>query len=163
MTASDETSQKVLQECRKRGWSLSVAESCTGGLVAGCLTAIPGSSRFFLGGVIAYSNRLKTGLLGVPSEIIDSQGAVSEETALAMARGLVKVTGADCGISVTGVAGPGGGTPGKPVGTVWFAVVSPVLELSRSYRFHGERDEVRNRSVQAALELFLEALDLGNA
>ena len=159
MTGSHEVAGRVLQECVRRGWSLSVAESCTGGLVGGCLTIIPGSSNVFLGGVIAYSNGLKTRLLGVPSEVIDSRGAVSEETALAMARGVVNATRADCGISVTGVAGPDGGTPEKPVGTVWFAVVSPLGELSRSYLFQGEREEVRRRSVRAALELFLEALD----
>jgi PncC family amidohydrolase len=155
----DLTAERVFMECRDRGWSLSVAESCTGGLVGGCLTSIPGSSRFFLGGVIAYSNGLKMQLLGVPAGTIDSKGAVSEETALAMARGVVALTGADCGISVTGVAGPEGGTPEKPVGTVWFAVVSPLGEVTRSHRFPGGRKEVRRRSIEAALDLFLEALD----
>jgi len=162
LTGSDEKARRVLQECAGRGWSLSVAESCTGGLVGGCLTSIPGSSNVFLGGVIAYSNWLKIRLLGVPSEIIDARGAVSEETALAMARGAVNLTGADCGISVTGIAGPDGGTPEKPVGTVWFAVVSPLAEVSRSYLFQGEREEVRRWSVRAALDLFLEALDRGS-
>jgi PncC family amidohydrolase len=155
-------SEKVLSCCLEHGWTLSVAESCTGGLVGGCLTAIPGSSASFLGGVIAYSNEVKTGLVGVSPELIHSQGAVSEKTALAMALGVVKATGADCGISVTGIAGPEGGTPEKPVGTVWFAVVCPTGKLTRSFHFPGSREDVRERSVQTALELFLEVLDEGD-
>lgn len=156
MTGSKETAAKVLKWCGRRRWSLSVAESCTGGLVGGCLTAVPGSSAVFIGGVIAYSNAAKERLLGVPPEILHLRGAVSEETAIAMARGVVKITGSECGVSVTGVAGPGGGTREKPVGTVWFGAVSPRKELSRLGRFDGSRDHVREQSVQAALELVLE-------
>ncbi len=158
MTASKKTAAKVLEWCSRRGWSLSVAESCTGGLVGGCLTAIPGSSAVFVGGVIAYSNAVKENLLGVPPEVLHSKGAVSEETALAMARGVAKIFGSECGISVTGVAGPSGGTGEKPVGTVWFGAVSPGHELSRLGHFGGTRDHIREKSVQAALELILELL-----
>jgi PncC family amidohydrolase len=152
-----ETSEKVMAYCLENNWTLSVAESCTGGLLGGCLTAVPGSSAFFLGGVIAYSNDVKSALVEVPPETIRLKGAVSGETALAMARGVTEATGADCGISVTGIAGPGGGSPEKPVGTVWFAVVWPHGEISRSYLFSGERREVREQAVQTALDLFLEA------
>jgi PncC family amidohydrolase len=123
---------------------------------------VPGSSRVFIGGVIAYSNEMKKTLLDVPEEILGSKGAVSEEAALAMAQGVVNATGSDCGISVTGVAGPGGGSPEKPAGTVWFAVASPLGGLSRSYLFQGEREEVREKSVQTALELVLEVFMRGH-
>jgi nicotinamide-nucleotide amidase len=155
------TPENVISCCLERGRTIAVAESCTGGLVGGCLTAIPGSSACFLGGIIAYSNDLKKGLLGVSPEIIDAEGAVSEETALAMARGVVEATGADCGISITGIAGPDGGTDEKPVGTVCFAVVHPSGESTRIFRFPGNREQVREQSVQAALELLIEALNQG--
>jgi len=154
------TASDVLGKCSSRGWSLAVAESCTGGLLGGSLTAIPGSSEVFVGGVITYSNSLKSRLLGVPAQTLELKGAVSEETAFAMARGVRTITGADCGISVTGVAGPSGGTDEKPVGTVWFAAVGPAGEIARGYRFAGGRDAVREQSVQAALELVLEVMDL---
>jgi PncC family amidohydrolase len=161
LISSSEASEKILACCAENNWTLSVAESCTGGLLGGCLTAIPGSSAFFLGGVIAYSNSVKSSLVGVSPEIICTKGAVSSETALAMARGVTRVTGADCGISVTGIAGPEGGTPDKPVGTVWFAVVWPRGEMCRSYQFTGGRGEVREQAVQTAMDLFLEATGQG--
>lgn len=159
MKSIREIASDVLRKCSSRGWSLAVAESCTGGLLGGSLTAIPGSSEVFVGGVIAYSNSLKSRLLGVPAQTLELEGAVSEETALAMARGVSTITGAPCGVSVTGVAGPGGGTEQKPVGTVWFAAVSPTGEMTRGFRFAGDRDAVREQSVQAALELVLEVMD----
>jgi len=161
LTPISDASESVLACCLERDWTLAVAESCTGGLLGGSLTAIPGSSASFIGGVIAYSNAVKTGLLGVPREIIRSKGAVSEEAALGMAWGVARVTGADCGISITGIAGPDGGTPEKPVGTVWFAVIWPSGEISRLYRFPGQRAKVREQAVQAALDLFLEAVNKG--
>ena len=153
---SPDKPEKVLARCVRNNWTLSVAESCTGGLLGGCLTAVPGSSAFFLGGVIAYANSVKSGILSVPEDTIRLKGAVSSETALAMARGVTRATGSDCGISVTGIAGPEGGTPDKPVGTVWFAVVWPDGEASRSHRFPGSRDQVREQAVRTALDLFLE-------
>jgi PncC family amidohydrolase len=139
------------------GLTLAVAESCTGGLLGGGLTALSGSSGYFLGGVIAYSNRLKSEVLNVPVPLLESEGAVSEAVAQAMAKGVCVVTGADCGISVTGIAGPTGGTPEKPVGTVWVGIHAPSGTHSRLYNFSGNRDEVREQAIQAALELFLEA------
>jgi len=156
-----EASERVRELCAENGWTLSVAESCTGGLLGGCLTAAPGSSAYFLGGVIAYSNSVKSGLLGVPSETVRLEGAVSGETALAMARGVARITGADAGISITGIAGPDGGSPGKPVGTVWFAVVCPNGQTVRSFLFPGEREEVREQAVQTAIDLFLELAGQG--
>jgi PncC family amidohydrolase len=150
--------QKVQELCLRRGWSIAVAESCTGGLLGGSLTDLPGSSGYFLGGVIAYSNDLKTSLLNIPSTLLDSEGAVSRPVVEAMAQGVAAVTNADCGISVTGVAGPSGGTPEKPVGTVWVAVSLPSGTVSRLFTFSGDRRVIREKTVEAALELFLETV-----
>jgi nicotinamide-nucleotide amidase len=147
---------RIFELCVRRGWNLAVAESCTGGLIGARLTSVPGSSSYFLGGVIAYSDDLKKNLLNVPGELLDSYGAVSGPVAEAMARGVIAATGAHCGISVTGVAGPDGGTREKPVGTVWVGVAMPSGTISRQYNFTGNRDEVREQAVKAAMELFLE-------
>jgi len=147
---------RVLDLCMKRGWKLAVAESCTGGLIGARLTSVPGSSACFAGGIIAYSNDLKMNLLAVPAELIECEGAVSGFVAEAMAVGVVAATMADCGIAVTGVAGPEGGTPEKPVGTVWIAVTLPSGTTSRLFNFTGSREEVRQQTVQAAMDLFLE-------
>jgi PncC family amidohydrolase len=149
---------QVQETCAARGLTLAVAESCTGGLLGGSLTALSGSSEYFLGGVIAYSNDLKSGILNVPIPLLESEGAVSGAVAQAMAKGVTVITGADCGISVTGIAGPTGGTPEKPVGTVWVGVHAPSGTHSRLYNFSGNRDEVREQAVQAALDFFLEVL-----
>ena len=148
--------ERIHELCVLRGWDLAVAESCTAGLIGARLTSVPGSSSYFLGGIIAYSNDLKKILLNVPAELLDSEGAVSGPVAEAMARGVIAATGAHCGISVTGVAGPDGGTLEKPVGTVWVGVSLPSETMSRQYNFTGNRDEVREQAVKAALELFLE-------
>jgi nicotinamide-nucleotide amidase len=145
-----------MELCVRRGLSLAVAESCTGGLIGARLTSVPGSSSYFLGGVIAYSNDLKMSLLNIPAELLKSEGAVSGPVAEAMARGAVAATDADCGISVTGVAGPDGGTEEKPVGTVWVGITLPSGTTSRLYTFSGNRDDVREQTVKAALKLFLE-------
>ena len=147
----------LIQElCIDRGWRLAVAESCTGGSVGARLTSVPGSSAYFSGGVIAYSNELKISLLKVPANLLETYGAVSGPAAESMARGAASIAGADCGISVTGVAGPSGGTPEKPVGTVWVGVALPSATTSRLFNFSGSRDEVREQAAKAALELFLE-------
>jgi nicotinamide-nucleotide amidase len=148
----------VLDEARSRGWRLAVAESCTGGLLGARLTDIPGSSDVFVGGVIAYHNRIKTDMLGVSETLLAEHGAVSEAVATAMAEGARKRFGVDAAISVTGVAGPGGGSPEKPVGTVWMAyAVEGVVEGRRSI-FAGTRQEIRARAAQAALFLLYRRL-----
>jgi nicotinamide-nucleotide amidase len=141
-----------------RQWRLAVAESCTGGLVGGRLTDVAGSSVWFAGGVVAYSNDVKVDVLGVPAGMIADHGAVSEPVARAMADGVRARLGADVGVSVTGIAGPGGGSDGKPVGTVVIAVAAPDVTHARTFRFPGDRAFVRAQSVMAALDLVRTAL-----
>ena len=143
----------VLERARHARLSLGTAESCTGGLVGGRITDVPGSSDVFAGGVVCYSNRLKTELLDVPPELIAEQGAVSEAVARAMAEGARARIGVDVAVSVTGIAGPSGGTEAKPVGTVWFAVATPGGTESRRIIFLGSRKEIRERAAQTALFL----------
>ena len=143
----------VLDVIRRRRGRLAVAESCTGGMLGQRLTAIPGASDVFIGGVIVYADGIKTDLLGVPSEIVAQHGAVSEETVRAMAAGAQRVFSAYCALAVTGIAGPSGGTPEKPVGTVWLAAAAGENVRALKRIFPGDRDEVRYRSAQAALDL----------
>jgi nicotinamide-nucleotide amidase len=143
----------VLELCRERGFSLATAESCTGGLVAARLTDVPGSSDVFLGGVVAYSNDVKVRELDVPEELLAAHGAVSAEAAEAMARGARERFGADVAIAVTGVAGPGGGTPEKPVGLVFHHVAGPNGEEASHFQLPGEREWIRSRATVAALHL----------
>jgi nicotinamide-nucleotide amidase len=139
---------------RRAGRTLAVAESCTGGLVAERVTAVAGSSDYFAGGVVAYSNRLKTQLVGVPAELLAAHGAVSEPVALALAEGARLALGGDYGIGVTGVAGPGGGSEAKPVGTVHLAAAGPGRPPDhRRVRFPGDRERVRWQASQLALEM----------
>ncbi len=131
-----------------------MAESCTGGLLGGAITSIPGSSLYFSGGVVAYGNPAKSALLGVPPGLLAARGAVSREVALAMAEGALSLFRADLAIAVTGVAGPGGGSRGKPVGTVWVAVVAPGgVRHAHRFRFPGGREAVRRETVRASLGL----------
>ncbi|PZP47477.1 MAG: damage-inducible protein CinA [Azospirillum brasilense] len=149
---------RLLERLQARGLTLATAESCTGGLIAAALTAIPGSSATVLAGFVTYSNGAKTAMLGVPEAIIASVGAVSEETARAMAEGALERSGADLAVSVTGIAGPGGAVPGKPVGTVWFGLARrgrPVRALRQV--FPGDRAAVRAATVAEALRLLDEA------
>jgi nicotinamide-nucleotide amidase len=143
----------VLMGLRARGWRLAVAESCTGGMVGSRLTAIPGASDVFVGGIIAYANEAKARDLDIPPSVLAAEGAVSEVVALAMAQGVAKRFHTESAIALTGVAGPSGGTPGKPVGTV--VVAARVLERSVVKTLHlpGSRQEIRSRSTQAALDL----------
>ncbi|HEY7148512.1 MAG TPA: nicotinamide-nucleotide amidohydrolase family protein [Gaiellaceae bacterium] len=143
----------VLDEARARGLLLGTAESCTGGLVAARLTSVPGSSDVFLGGIVAYDNAVKTARLGVPAETLEMHGAVSAETAAAMARGAREALGADVAVSDTGIAGPGGGTPEKPVGLVHLHASGPEGELHRELQLPGDREAVRGRATAAALHL----------
>ena len=149
--------QVVGQQLQARGWKVAVAESCTGGLLGGRLTDVPGSSEWFAGGIIAYENGVKQQLLGVATEILQQHGAVSEPTAVAMADGVRERLNADAGVAITGIAGPTGGSPEKPVGTVVIAV-SAGPAVVRTYRFVGDRAMVRQQSVMAALELLRQAL-----
>jgi len=135
----------------KNNLTLAVAESCTGGMISKLLTDVPGSSSYFIGSAVCYSNRLKTMLAGVPEEIIAEHGAVSPETASAMAKGIRKSTGADIGLGITGIAGPGGGTPDKPVGLVYIAVDGSHGTIVKKNIFAGQRDGIRQRSSLTAL------------
>jgi nicotinamide-nucleotide amidase len=143
----------VLAEARSRGLHLAVAESCTGGLLGARLTEIPGSSDVFVGGLIAYDNALKVELLGVPETLLAEHGAVSEPVARVMAEGAVERFGVGAAISVTGVAGPSGGTPEKPVGTVWLGCALEGSVETRRSLFPGTRQEIRARAAQAGLLL----------
>ncbi len=147
------TAQQVLDLCRQRGWRLATAESCTGGLVAGRLTDIAGSSDVVEGGIVAYANAVKERELGVSAATLASDGAVSEAAAREMAEGCRRRLAVDLAIAVTGIAGPGGATPGKPVGLVHLAAASPTATLHRASVFPGTRAQVRAATVEAALEL----------
>lgn len=149
----------VLDACRARGLTLAVAESCTGGLLGARLTSVPGSSDVVRGGVIAYANAVKTAELGVDAAVIAAEGAVSEAVARQMASGVRARLGAGVGIGITGVAGPGGGTPEKPVGTVWLAVDVGGDVRAVGSMFIGDREEIRYRAAQFALDLVRRALD----
>jgi nicotinamide-nucleotide amidase len=144
-----------------RRWRIGVAESCTGGLVASRLTDVPGSSRYLDAGVVAYANAVKTDLLDVPADLIHTHGAVSEVVALAMAEGVRSRARADVGLGVTGIAGPHGGTPDKPVGTVAIAVVTAAVSRCRVFRFRGDRQQVKFQASQAALDSVRRALTDG--
>lgn len=149
----------VLDRCRELGWSLATAESCTGGLVAAGLTAIPGATDVVAGGIVAYANEVKVAELAVPEELIRRHGAVSAEVAEAMARGARERLGVDVAVSVTGVAGPGGGTEEKPVGLVYFHVETPEASRGGTFSFPGDRDSIRRRSVVASLHLVRRLLE----
>lgn len=158
--AGEDAARAVLEALEDAGASFGVAESCTGGLLGGAITAVPGASRAFLGGVIAYADRVKEELLGVEPRILAAHGAVSGPVALAMAEGVRRALEVDWGVAVTGVAGPGGGGPDKPVGTVWIATAGPGSRgASRRFSFPGDRAAVRDASVVAALEMLRERLD----
>jgi nicotinamide-nucleotide amidase len=136
-----------------RGYRIALAESCTGGLVTSRLTDVPGSSRYVDRAVVVYANDAKVDLLGVPPALIEAHGAVSEPVAVAMAEGVRARAAVDVGLGVTGIAGPGGGTPGKPVGTVAIAAVTAETTGARTFRFHGEREQVKFQASQAALDM----------
>jgi competence/damage-inducible protein CinA-like protein len=143
----------VLERARSSGLQLAVAESCTGGLLGARLTEIPGSSDVFVGGIIAYDNRVKVAELGVGQDLLDQYGAVSEAVACAMASGVAQSLGVAAALSVTGIAGPGGGSEQKPVGMVWIGCVAEGIVEARRFQFAGSRHEIRARAAQAALHL----------
>jgi nicotinamide-nucleotide amidase len=133
--------------------TVAVAESCTGGLISGRFTDIPGSSVYFKGAIIAYSNEIKTSVLGVKSSTIKKFGAVSRQTAGEMAAGVMRLTGASFGLSVTGIAGPSGSTKDKPIGLVYISLAGPRGSACREFRFRGDRNAIRSKASQAALDL----------
>lgn len=142
----------------RQAW-LAVAESCTGGLIAKLATDVAGSSAWFERGLVTYSNRAKQELLGVPLDLLNQFGAVSRECAEAMARGLMVMTPADWGVAVTGIAGPGGGSPEKPVGLVWMAWAQRGASIESQYfQFSGNREQVRAQAAEAALKGLVERL-----
>lgn len=149
------TASEVLAALRQWGLSLATAESCTGGLVGGALTAVPGSSDTYRGGIISYTNEVKHRLLGVPEELLSQYGAVSAQVAEAMALGAASALGADVAVSTTGLAGPGGDEFGNPVGTVYLACALRGSVRSVSCRFSGDREQVRRAAVETALALLL--------
>ena len=143
----------VLQQLRSRKTRLAVAESCTGGLLGGRITAIPGSSEVFAGGIVAYDDAVKRGMLDVSAALLKPHGAVSEEVVRAMVAGALRRFGVGAGLAVTGIAGPSGGTPEKPVGTVWLAAAFGQETRALKRIFPGDRAEIRARAAQAALDL----------
>lgn len=143
---------------KEKNTTIAVAESCTGGLVSDKLTNIPGISRFFLQGVVAYSNKAKEDALGVPGKLVMKHGAVSSPVAKAMAEGIKKRAAADIGVGITGIAGPAGATPGKPVGLVYIAVAENGLVRVKKCRFRGSRIDVKNFSANTALNMIRLAL-----
>jgi nicotinamide-nucleotide amidase len=149
----EDLAEVVLDLCRAKGLTVAVGESCTGGMLGERLTAIPGSSDVVVGGVIAYSNAIKTALLGVDADLIAEHGAVSEPVARAMAEGARDRLGASIGVGITGIAGPGGATPGKPVGTVDLAIAGPWPTEARRVQLIGDREEIRYRASQGALNM----------
>jgi PncC family amidohydrolase len=161
MGGPDPLAARVGRALLARGARLALAESCTGGLLGGRITAVPGSSRYFLGGVVSYHNRAKVALLGVPTATLHRHGAVSPPVAAAMARGARRAFAADVAVAVTGIAGPGGGTPGKPVGLVHVAVCGCGATRTRRTVFRGGRRRVREQAVELALIMLLEHLGDG--
>ncbi len=143
----------VVQDCVMAGIKIATAESCTGGLIASRITDVPGSSRTFLEGLICYSNEAKTDILGVPAGLIEQHGAVSEQVAIAMAKGALRKSGADIAISDTGIAGPGGGSEEKPVGLVWIGAATMHGTHAERNLFAGDRLTIKRRASQAALSL----------
>lgn len=150
----------LLSLARERGLTIGTAESCTGGLVCACLTSVPGSSDVVLGGVVSYAIPVKREVLGVSGEVLDDPalGAVSAECASQMADGARRVLGCDVAVSVTGIAGPGGEEPGKPVGTVWFGVCAPGVAKSTCLLFEGDRADVRHLAARQAVRMLREGV-----
>lgn len=152
-TGEDELSAVVGRALLDRGQTLATAESCTGGMIGQTLTAVPGSSAYYLGGIVAYDNSVKRGVLGVSESTLTEHGAVSEACVRQMAESVRKLLGTTYGVAVSGIAGPGGGTQDKPVGTVWLAASSPERTLCRLIQWPGDREQVRKIATAAALNL----------
>ncbi len=149
---------ELIEACRCAGVHLATAESCTGGLIGATITAVAGASDVFWGGILSYQNEIKEGLLGVRATTLETVGAVSEACAGEMAQGAQRALGVTMALSATGIAGPGGGTPEKPVGTVWIGVALREKVVVRGFLFEGDRTAVRLRTVHEVLRLALETL-----
>lgn len=151
--------ERLASRLVERGRRIATAESCTGGLIAKSLTDLAGSSDWFDRGFVTYSNAAKTEMLAVPAPVIETNGAVSQPVACAMASGALLHSAADYTVAVTGVAGPGGGSAEKPVGTVWIAVASETVREARLHHFAGDRDAVRQATLRAALQAVIRLID----
>ncbi len=151
---------KIIKKLREKGQTLGFAESCTGGLLSHNITIIPGVSDVYHGAIVSYANSAKVGLLGVSETLIQSDGAVSQSVVVEMSKGARKSLGCDWAVSVSGVAGPTGGTPEKPVGTVWFSVSGPNVEKSEKKNFSGSRVEIQRQSANFAADFLLNCLGL---
>ena len=156
MTLEEELGEKL----RDRKLTIAVAESCTGGLLGSKITDVPGSSEYFLGGVIAYQNEVKESLLHVPQQVIAAHGAVSAQTVEAMAGGCRELFECDIAISITGIAGPGGGSADKPVGLVYVGLATASGVISRRFQWDGSRTQNKESSVRAAMEMILATLKM---
>ena len=159
MNPTTELCQRLAAHLQARGWMMATAESCTGGLIGGACTDLSGSSNWFDAGFITYSYEAKTSMLGVEAALIERHGAVSEQVALAMARGALARSRAHAAVAVTGIAGPTGGTPDKPVGTVWFSWNVDGALSTECRRFEGDRAAVRQATVAHALAVLLRRLE----
>jgi nicotinamide-nucleotide amidase len=158
-TELNELAAELGEKLRARGWMLATAESCTGGWVGQVITALPGSSHWYERGFITYANISKQEMLGVPAETLETHGAVSEETASAMAAGALEHSHAQATLAISGIAGPGGGTPQKPVGLVCYGwALADGTRLSSTCRLDGDREEIRSRAVAAALRGLIDLL-----
>ena len=151
--------EHLIEKLRSNKQSIGFAESCTGGLLSATLCAVPGVSDIFLGSVVSYSNQAKVDLLGVSWNTLKKEGAVSDSVALEMARGVKSRLNSTWSLSVTGVAGPTGGSPDKPVGLVWFAIVGPQIEVSQKMIFSGHRTEIQRQAADYAVKLLLKLLN----
>jgi PncC family amidohydrolase len=149
---------KVGKLLRRRGLRLAVAESCTGGLIGHLITNVPGSSTYYQGSVTAYAYEAKVRLLGVSWDTLEKYGAVSKETVLEMARGVRRAMAADIGLSVSGIAGPGGGIPEKPIGLVWIGLSAAEVDEAWQFNWPGNRLQVKEQSAQQALQLLVDYL-----
>ncbi len=150
--------EQLVDALREKGMKIAFAESCTGGLISAAITSVPGSSDVYDGGLCSYSNGVKNRLLGVESEVLDTVGAVSAKCAVQMAQGAKRLFDADIAVAVTGIAGPGGATPGKPVGTVFVACVCGDKQTVKHCRFSGDRRLVRRKTVATALNSAIDML-----
>ncbi len=159
MATNGSAAQRVGNLLRARGATLATAESCTGGLLGSLITDVAGSSDYYVGGILAYSNAVKQAVLGVEPETLAAHGAVSEQTAREMADGARRVLQTDFALSATGIAGPGGGTPDKPVGLVWIGLATPTGTRAVRFVWQGDRQTNKRLSAEAALELLLADLD----